>query len=364
MTMNRRTIHLLSFLITSLGFFLCYWGIVSAEEISYDLLAPIPLAGTADTVTTQTAASAYIKGIVRLAIAAAAVLAVVRIIFAGIKYMSTEAFQGKSEAKTDIQNAVWGLALAIGAYLILFTINPNLVKFNLEIPGLKIGGEFETDLGKIPTREEIDATKKEAGCLNCSLVPSETNPSIRPIFGTSHPKTPGTGCESGVPFCLVDNNLVRKLQQLTAAIQERAGYTKNLDPANDKNEINWQVTEMYPPTRPHQHACHNPSNEATGACVDAALRDLNCAGNPECGGAPFSRDAYAIQVFMEEASKLGLIVVYEVESNAQRDRLISDLRRRGISTPLVIAPKNADSTPAITGEHFSVYLNDTVYRTR
>ncbi len=100
----------------------------------YELLAPIPLDGADSAPTDTTTAELYIKGIFMLIIAVAGGLAVVRIIFGGIQYMSTDAFEGKSEAKTVIQNALWGLLLTISAWLILFTINPDLIKFDLTIP--------------------------------------------------------------------------------------------------------------------------------------------------------------------------------------------------------------------------------------
>ena len=100
----------------------------------YELLAPIPLDGADSEPAETTNAEQYIEGIFTLIIAIAGGLAVVRIIFGGIQYMSTDAFEGKSEAKNTIQNAIWGLLLAISAWLILFTINPDLIKFDLTIP--------------------------------------------------------------------------------------------------------------------------------------------------------------------------------------------------------------------------------------
>lgn len=116
-----------------------------AQETSYTLLEPIPtVSGGAQT----TVASQYISGIFTLAISAAIVLAVIMIIFGGIKYMSTDAFSGKNEAKGTINDAIWGLALALGAWLILSTINPNLVNFNLSIDRQQIppntGGSVPT----------------------------------------------------------------------------------------------------------------------------------------------------------------------------------------------------------------------------
>ena len=100
----------------------------------YELLAPIPLSGADSAPSDKTTAEPYIKGVFMLIIAVAGGLAVVKIIFGGIQYMSTDAFEEKSDAKNTIQNAIWGLLLAISAWLILFTINPDLIKFDLTIP--------------------------------------------------------------------------------------------------------------------------------------------------------------------------------------------------------------------------------------
>lgn len=107
--------------------------IYAQEPTGYRPLAPLP-GTTINPGSSTSTAKTYIEGLFTLIIALAGVLAVVMIIFGGIKYMSTDAFGEKSEAKTTIQNAIWGLLLVIGAWLILFTVNPNLVSFNLSIP--------------------------------------------------------------------------------------------------------------------------------------------------------------------------------------------------------------------------------------
>ena len=112
------------------------WLFVSASsalaQTDYQLLAPLP--GYVETTAgNRTTASAYISGIFTLLIAVAGGLAVIMIIWGGIKYMSTDAIGGKSEAKDTIQNAIWGLLLALGAYIILNTINTKLTDFNLNI---------------------------------------------------------------------------------------------------------------------------------------------------------------------------------------------------------------------------------------
>lgn len=100
-------------------------------QSEYQLLAPLPLEGGGDTQTTS--ATKYINGIFVLLIGIAGVLAVIMIIVGGIKYMSTDAFSGKSEAKDTIQNAILGLLLALSAWIILNTINPDILNIDIRL---------------------------------------------------------------------------------------------------------------------------------------------------------------------------------------------------------------------------------------
>jgi RsiW-degrading membrane proteinase PrsW (M82 family) len=68
-------------------------------------------------------------------LALAVVLAVFMITVGGFEYMLSGAADTKSDAKKKIWDAVWGLLLALVAYLLLYTIDPNLVSpSNLCIP--------------------------------------------------------------------------------------------------------------------------------------------------------------------------------------------------------------------------------------
>jgi hypothetical protein len=53
-------------------------------------------------------------------------MAVVKIIFAGVKYMLSDLVTSKEAAKKDIRGALIGLLIVLGAVLILNTINPQL----------------------------------------------------------------------------------------------------------------------------------------------------------------------------------------------------------------------------------------------
>ena len=64
-------------------------------------------------------------------LAVAATLAVLMIMYGGVKYMTTDAWTGKEEAKDIIKNAVWGLVLALVSWLILYIINPDILSLRI-----------------------------------------------------------------------------------------------------------------------------------------------------------------------------------------------------------------------------------------
>ena len=76
----------------------------------------------------------YLQTIFNYIIGLAIALATVMIIYGGVRYSTTDALGGKKEGKAIVQDALWGLALALGSYLILNTINPDLLKFDLDLP--------------------------------------------------------------------------------------------------------------------------------------------------------------------------------------------------------------------------------------
>ena len=72
----------------------------------------------------------YIQAIYVMFISLAALLAVVKIVIAGVKYMLTDIVPQKTQAKSDIQGALLGLVIVLGAVVILTVINPELTNFN------------------------------------------------------------------------------------------------------------------------------------------------------------------------------------------------------------------------------------------
>ncbi len=74
----------------------------------------------------------YINALYALAISLAALIAVVKIVIAGAKYMMDDIVTHKSEAKQDIWNALLGLLIIIGAVIILNTINTDLTNVQVD----------------------------------------------------------------------------------------------------------------------------------------------------------------------------------------------------------------------------------------
>lgn len=81
--------------------------------------------------------SDYLGTIYKLTITIGALIAVVMLVTGGVRYMLSEGFTDIDKAKLRIRSALWGLLVLVGSFLILYSINPNLLNFNLLIPPLK-----------------------------------------------------------------------------------------------------------------------------------------------------------------------------------------------------------------------------------
>ncbi len=122
---------------------------VAPVDLNYVLLAPLPCQeGTPGCVKNDkgnfelktfdptsskdnNAFGSYLNTMIKIIIGLCAVLAMVMIVMGGIQYMTSELISGKEAGRERLNNAILGLLLALGAYALLFTINPNLLKTDL-----------------------------------------------------------------------------------------------------------------------------------------------------------------------------------------------------------------------------------------
>jgi len=99
------------------------------NPINYTPLAPLPGFTSID-VTDVSSLSIYLNTMIALFIGISAVLAVIMIVLGGIQYATSELISSKEAGKERIRNALFGLLLALGSWLILNTINPDLLNTN------------------------------------------------------------------------------------------------------------------------------------------------------------------------------------------------------------------------------------------
>lgn len=64
-------------------------------------------------------------------LAIAAALAVIMIVWGGVEIMLSESLFKKEDGKKKVWDAIWGLLLALVSWLILYTINPDILHFQL-----------------------------------------------------------------------------------------------------------------------------------------------------------------------------------------------------------------------------------------
>jgi hypothetical protein len=113
-------------------------------DAGYKVLAPLPGTCTDDghgncVVKTGTpgALSGYINGLYRIVVAGASVLAVLMIIIGGFNYVASDAINNKEEGKSMIKGALGGLLLVFASYIVLNTVNPQLLSLKVGDTQLK-----------------------------------------------------------------------------------------------------------------------------------------------------------------------------------------------------------------------------------
>ncbi|MEI8130331.1 MAG: hypothetical protein WCG55_02385 [bacterium] len=118
------------------------------QNNTYCMLAPLPIVDAQGKIdptgklNVSTGVGDYLKGMIKLIMGLIMVFAVFMVVVGGIEYMSSVQVGEKEGAKTRIIGALGGVVLALSSYLILNTINPNLVNITVSAP------QAEIDLGE------------------------------------------------------------------------------------------------------------------------------------------------------------------------------------------------------------------------
>ncbi len=280
----------------------------TTAEDPYTLLAPIPCVGgnCSGDLATNTTLPQYVKGFIQLSIGISAVFAIVMIVIGGFQYMTSDALQGKQDGKTRIKNSAIGILLIAASFIILQTINPDLLDIKLKIDASPTA-QSGTQTGTLVAG---------GTCTTCVPLDSSLSSVLKRGQGTQ---------------ILPDTNT--KLVALNNTLKEE--------------NISWWISEAYPPTVKHANVCHS-----AGTCIDANFTntskprtsDFESLTEPER-----TQHAKNINSFIDSAESANLRAIYEVPTSARRDLLI----QAGVPANRIITVIKSDGAPI--EPHFSVY---------
>lgn len=102
--------------------------VIYINAIDYVPLEPEAFEGI-ETPTSGSDLGSFLGQVFNFGIAIAVTLSLIMIIWGGIIKMTTDSWNKQDEAKGKIKNAIYGLVLALISWLLLYTINPDMVKF-------------------------------------------------------------------------------------------------------------------------------------------------------------------------------------------------------------------------------------------
>ncbi len=318
----------------------------------YELLAPLPgltalgvplsndtNAGFENGVyTTEFSLGFWVNRIITFLIGIVGLAAVVMIIFAGVQYMTTEAIGKKSDAKERITQALIGLVIALGIFVILSTINPDLLDVDPDIEEITL--EFD-DATEVPVTVNPDGSVT-SNLDQCSGGAPDVN----------------VGCPTCIGF--TDSEFPNKIssdtyQTILPEYKTKLANFKNAIINHNNNnglqlDIEAIITEAFPPggfANTPPRAIHCSQCHYNGTCTDIALR---YNGDQRVSGLDAQTVAPLIQEFISLAQQSGLRAEYELKPG-QRCIDIEALM------PSSFPASAIKCVPHITAEHFSVYNN-------
>lgn len=120
-------------------------------NLGYTPLEPIPGLSPTNGVwdlTSPAGFAAFINALFTILISAGALIAVLMLTLGGVQYMTSSSVGNKTAGLDRAKAALWGILLIAGIWLILNTINPQLLNFNfIACPGNSCGTAASTNTG-------------------------------------------------------------------------------------------------------------------------------------------------------------------------------------------------------------------------
>lgn len=318
----------------------------------------------------------FVNSILKLSIGLASAFAVLMIVIAGAKYMTQGSVTGKSNALSDVRRALWGLGIALLSVLLLNTINPDLtslkgispatasttnfgtlVKNQFRGPGFYFRVHLTNDLyGPFESKGECKTAQYALMANNfinldlenffqvyddCIYFDDDGNEAVSPSDS-------GAMCLGGEDNCLdifkeIDANFPIKSDSNTGIHKDLIPKLKNLHTTLSQQQIQWQITEAFPPEWNHASQCHY-----NGTCFDANFTGQSAV---LVQTADLNTQVAYLMSFFKAASDSGLRAVYEIRERNRADKILEAFE--GISIPGGGEIKFFGTH--ISADHFSVY---------
>lgn len=183
------------------------------------------------------------------ALVIAGILAFGAIVYGGVKYATSAGnASSQSEGRSWIWSALIGLLLLAGAYLILYTINPNLITCSLPtLSGVNIASSGG---GGATTKSPTQSTQPTSG--NCASGQCQQLSNCTTQTGANGGSTGAGAINCGAAQGMI--NTMNCIQQQDPGLQ-------------------YKVTEGYPPAVAHMSAGHN-----NGCSIDVQVQGNNVCG--------------------------------------------------------------------------------------
>ena len=208
-----------------------YFSIATLALSKYTLLEPLPLDLTNGSVpVTEVDPGQYLSNIFTLIIAIALVIAVFRLMYAGIIYISTSVSSQKGNAKQIIQDTMMGLGLALGAWLIIATVNPKALDISLTLPSVAPAENTNQGTGGTGGSGGGSGGLQQITINAVSGLRQECNCSVRITSTTGDSHDPNSLHFQGLAVDIgADSNLTKYLTGQTANPQACSTYNKTLN---------------------------------------------------------------------------------------------------------------------------------------
>ena len=132
----------LVFLILTLSFFSNLSVHAADTSSEYKLLESVPLVGEADT---SVKFPEYMSGLYKFSFVAISISALLMITIGGFWWLMSAGNQSQATtSKKMIEDALWGLAIAFLSWVILNTINPEILSGKLDTSVMKLNEDNST----------------------------------------------------------------------------------------------------------------------------------------------------------------------------------------------------------------------------